>query len=128
MFCTRLLLSDYKPNEWVVEKDLVYFYEGTRIVVPKGFITDLASIPRPLRGILNVNGKSRKPAVLHDYLYCSKLYERSVCDQIFYEALVSEGMNKLLAKTYWAGVRSGGWLYYNKREGLTKEDFIMEIL
>lgn len=123
MFLTKLILSDHKPNQWVVESELAYFHEGERISVPKGFITDLASIPKIFRNVLNVNGKSRKPAVLHDYLYCSKIFERSVADYIFYKALVSEGMNVIIARTYWAGVRAGGWLYYNQNKGLTKEDF-----
>lgn len=123
MFLTKLVLSDHKPNEWVVESELAYLHEGERISVPKGFITDLASIPKIFRNVLNVNGKSRKPAVLHDYLYCSKIFERSVADYIFYKALVSEGMNAIIARTYWAGVRAGGWMYYNKNKGLSKEDF-----
>ena len=123
MFLTKLVLSDHKPNEWVVESELAYLHEGERISVPKGFITDLASIPKIFRNVLNVNGKSRKPAVLHDYLYCSKIFERSVADYIFYKALVSEVMNAIIARTYWAGVRAGGWMYYNKNKGLSKEDF-----
>ena len=123
MFLTRLILSDHKPNEWVVESELAYFHEGERITVPKGFITDLASIPKILRNILNVNGKSRKPAVLHDFLYCSKIFEREIADYIFYKALLSEGMNSFMARMYWAAVRSAGWIYYNKRDGLNKEDF-----
>ena len=35
------------------------------IVVPEGFITDLASIPRLFKGL---DEDTEKPAVLHDYL------------------------------------------------------------
>lgn len=122
MFLTKLILTDWLPGEWVLMALLVW-HKGKSITVPTGFITNLASIPRLLRALLNVNGKSRKPAVLHDFLYCSKLFSRSVADRIFYDALVAEGMNKALARLYWAGVRSGGWLYYGQRSGLTRDDF-----
>jgi Protein of unknown function (DUF1353) len=124
MFVTKLILSDFNPNEWVLESALVWHDRVKRIEVPRGFITDLASIPRGLRAVLNVNGRSRKAAVLHDYLYCEHKLNRSKCDALFLSALVAEGMNSALARTYWLGVRAGGWLYYNKRTGLTIEDFV----
>lgn len=124
MFVTKLIISDYKPNEWVLERSLIWVGRIVRVEVPCGFVTDLASIPRPLRAILNVNGKSRKAAVLHDYLYCENKFSRSQCDDLFYQALIAEGMNKALARTYWLGVRSGGWLYFGKRKaGLNAKDF-----
>jgi Protein of unknown function (DUF1353) len=127
MFLTKLIISAFLPNEWALEALLAWFSPAHgRITVPAGFITDLASIPRLLRGVLNINGKSRRAAVLHDWLYCSKLFPREIADRIFYEALVAEGMNKGLARVYWSGVRSGGWLYYGKRSGLTREDFVTE--
>ena len=127
MFVTRLIISDFKPNEWVLERTLVWHDRVKRIEVPCGFVTDLASIPRGLRGILNVNGRSRKAAVLHDFLYCENKLTRTECDALFYAALLAEGMNSALARTYWLGVRAGGWLYFGKREsGLNKDDFCPE--
>jgi hypothetical protein len=77
--------------------------------VPAGFITDLASLPRPLRGVFNRNGRSRKPAVLHDYLYSEKMFTRKKCDLIFKDCLVNAGISKFAARLYYYGVRSGGW-------------------
>jgi hypothetical protein len=125
MFVTRLILSDWKPNEWALESLLVWFSPSvSRIEVPEGFITDLASIPRALRAVLNINGKSRKAAVLHDFLYCSQLLPRSDADKLFYDALVCEGMSKTMAHIYWSGVRVGGWMHYRKISGLTQNDFV----
>lgn len=98
-------------------------WEGKRkIEVPAGFVTDLASIPAPLRGLLNVNGKSRRAAVLHDWLYCSQPCTRKEADAILKAALRTEGV-QVAAWVYWAGVRLGGWRYWRKRDGLTREDF-----
>lgn len=127
MFLTKLIISAFKPNEWVLESVLSWFSPGYgRRDVPAGFITDLASIPRIFRGVLDINGKSRRAAVLHDWLYCSHKLPRNEADNIFYLALVSEGMSKALARVYWSGVRTGGWLYYGKRSGLTRDDFVSE--
>ncbi len=127
MFLTRLKLSDWNPDEWVLESILAWFSLAVgRIEVPVGFITNLASIPRLLRAVLNVNGKSRKAAVLHDFLYCSQILSRADADNLFYEALLSEGMSKSLARIYWSGVRAGGWMHYRKQSGLTKFDFVSE--
>lgn len=77
--------------------------------VPAGFATDLASLPRIIRGLFNRNGKSRKPAVLHDYLYSQKMFTRKKCDLIFKDCLINAGISKFAARLYYFGVRSGGW-------------------
>lgn len=123
MFKTPLLLQALDaPGEWVLTRPLLW--EGKRkIEVPAGFVTDLASIPAPLRGILNVNGKSRRAAVLHDWLYCSQLGTRAEADATFREALVAEGVS-IACWIYWAGVRVGGWVQYGRRKGgLSRDDF-----
>lgn len=120
MFLTKLVLEDAPtPDEWVVRVPLVWEDArfGGRIEVPAGFITDLASIPRVLRGVLDVTGPSRKPAVLHDWLYCSQPCSRAEADGIFRHALGVSGLGKLARNTYWAGVRTGGWLPWSKNSG-----------
>lgn len=131
MFATQLVLRAYAPNEWVLERDLRwvehfgYGRDPLVLVVPRGFITDLASIPRPLRGVLNVNGRSRRAAVLHDYLYCAQRCTRAAADEIFRRALAAEGVNAVVRNTYYAGVRAGGWIYWNARKlGLRRDDFV----
>jgi hypothetical protein len=122
-----------EPNEWVVLAILAYSHEmfGT-IGVPAGFITDLASIPRLLRSVFNVNGRSREAAVLHDYLYCSQglngWLSRAQCDRIFRDAMRDRGVNWLQRVAMWAGVRLGGWLYWSKRRDgmLFGYDFVPE--
>lgn len=59
-------LSDY---QWMLLSDLVYKGKSDIIVVPKGFITDFASVPRFLWSIIPPYGKYTKAAVVHDFLY-----------------------------------------------------------
>lgn len=125
-FLTPLDLRAYKPGEWVLLHSLIYRAEaGRRFTVPRGFITDLASIPRPLRGLLNQNGKSRRPAVLHDFLYCVQSMTRAQADALFLEALKAAKVNAAVRYVMWAGVRAGGWAYWSKRAGgISRDDFV----
>ncbi|MDD7911243.1 MULTISPECIES: DUF1353 domain-containing protein [Pseudovibrio] len=44
--------------------------DGPRyVLVPMGFETDLASVPRPFRWLISPGGLHAKAAVVHDYLY-----------------------------------------------------------
>lgn len=82
---------------------------GPEITVPVGFQTDLASIPRLLRWRFKVTGKSRRAAVLHDYLYHTKWRTRKECDQVFKSALRVCGMSVYDAWVMYQAVRVGGW-------------------
>ena len=56
---------------WALTEDLVYWPSNGHdpIVVPRGFVTDLASIPRPFWSWLPPDGPWAKAAVIHDFLY-----------------------------------------------------------
>ena len=84
-FQTPLDLRAYQPGEWLLLSPLEYRSDshGHGFTVPKNFITDLASIPRVLRGVFDQNGVSRPAAVLHDYLYCARLTTRAEADGLF---------------------------------------------
>jgi len=85
------------------------------IVVPKGFATDFASIPRPLQGFLDAVNDVAPAAVIHDFLYTSQMFEsRAMADRIFFDALRANGVSWMRARTLWAGVRLGGWIKWGK--------------
>lgn len=137
MFVNCCDLRIYKPDEFIVLHDLVWrlAIDGAEIgvtnpdlreiTVPRGFITDFASIPVPFRNVFDINGPSRLPAVLHDWLYCSHRCARIEADNLFRFALATEGVGKVTRNIFYAGVRIGGWRYYGKRrEGLHRDDFV----
>lgn len=125
-FLTPLDLRAYKPGEWVVLLALIFMAtDGKRYIVPRGFITDLASIPRLLRALFDVNGESRAAAVLHDFLYCIQHTTRAEADALFLEALKSCGVPWATRYSMYLGVRAGGWMYWQDRDdGITQEDFV----
>ena len=77
------------------------------IVIPKSFICDFASIPRMLRVFVTGTGKTRKPSVIHDWLYRNAIGTRLSADQIFRDAMKEAGMGWKRHAVYY-GVRVGG--------------------
>lgn len=122
MFRSPLDLRAHTPGEWVLLADLEWKGD-TDVTVPAGFITDLASIPQLFRNILDVNGPSRRAAVLHDWLYCVQSMSRKEADQVFLTALKSEGVG-WLSHVYYRAVRIGGrQAWANRITGLHGTDF-----
>lgn len=57
------------------------------IKVPKGFITDLASVPRIFWNICPPQGQYAKAAIVHDYLYVIAFRDKAYADNVFLEAM-----------------------------------------
>jgi hypothetical protein len=133
-FISLLDLQEYTPagqpvpDEWVVDQPLIALRSnGDKLIVPRGYITDLASIPRPLRAVFDINGLMRAPAVLHDWLYSSQRYSRAECDAVFLEALEARGVPKAERYAIYSGVRAFGWSHWSTRKatlGLNAQDFV----
>lgn len=62
------------------------------IVVPAGFVTDFASIPRIFWALYPPTGPWAAAAVIHDYLYAEAKRPREECDQIFFEGMAVLGV------------------------------------
>lgn len=92
--------------------------DGRRFVIPAGFITDLASVPRGLPGVFRLLFRSELhtalAALLHDRLYYTAEVSRSEADALFYEALRATHETRVGAWAMWAGVRAGGWFAWRK--------------
>lgn len=110
MFTTPLRLEATKPGHWRLLSDLTWDGDDFKHTVKEGTETDLASIPRLLRWLLQQNGSSRRPSVLHDDLYRTQIVPRAKADEIFRQALNADGVIVPGQFLYWAGVRVGGWI------------------
>lgn len=110
--------GDFGPNVGRYARtlsDFTWQSDTVVIVVPKGTISDGATVPRPLWWFLPPWGDlGTQAAVLHDYL-CEQLDKgtpvngcetRSLCDHQFYLALVALGVPAWRAWLAWLGVRS----------------------
>lgn len=79
-----------------------------RVSAPKGFKSDLTSIPRLLWPLFPPDGQYEEAAVLHDYLYSLEEIPRWLCDAVFRHVMQYTGVpmwKRILL--YW-GVRIGG--------------------
>lgn len=110
-----------------LQEDYTVSARGVTITVPKGYKTDLATIPRfvwTLTGLLP-DGLYRAAAVVHDYIYglhvrgtnYSQLPDgtkltRAECDAIFKELIDDSGEAKWKEFAMYHAVRTFGWLYF----------------
>lgn len=112
MFTSPLVLEALPaPGQWKVVTPLVWCDNSFgRIAVPPGFETDLASVPGIARAFpdFNPTGLSRRPAVVHDWLYTNKPISRDKADEFLREALISEGLPSAIAEAYYGAVRLFG--------------------
>lgn len=82
------------------------FIQGIR--VPKGYVTNGASIPKVLRNLISPTGSLFRAAVMHDYLYSTKCFSRKKSDGKFRKAIEATTGNWFLAHIAWMAVRAGG--------------------
>lgn len=76
------------------------------IIVPAGFLTDLASIPRLLWWWQAPHEKTMAPAMLHDYLYWEQPCEKDEADAVMYQAMLDVGMSRSQANKIYFGIRT----------------------
>jgi hypothetical protein len=108
--CCLQQATDQDDGRWVLVAALIYQSDvaGCTFVVPAGFETDLASVPRlPLVYLLTGN-TSAAAAVVHDWLYSSHQVSRKMADAVLREASQATGVPGWRRWLMWAGVRLGG--------------------
>lgn len=101
-----------KGNKWEVEKNYQVSVLNTTIKIKKGFVSDLASIPRIMWFILPPFGRYTEASVVHDYLYFNAELPRKKCDEIFFILMLRNNVDYYTAKILFYTVRLFGWMYY----------------
>src|SRR5690606_2392249 len=111
-----------KDNQFKLCDTMVVTEGDVYHVVPSGFKTDLASIPRVFWPVFSPGDYDTiAPAVLHDWHYCCvSSVSRKRADDIFYYGLVGQGMHPYKAFMYWYTIRWWGWIWYQHGRGLSK--------
>lgn len=91
------------------------FGERQRVFfIPERLYTDFASVPRICWAVVCPIGRHTRSAVLHDYLYASQVVTRKEADDIFFEAMVTDGCTAFEIIVMWGAVRLFGWSAWNK--------------
>lgn len=108
---------------WRLETALTYdvgqLGSGRTVVVPVGFVTDGASVPRALWPFLPPWGRYSRPAVIHDLLCVliekgephKEAKTRKDADAVFFEAMGVTGVSMPVRFILWLGVRIGALIH-----------------
>jgi|GEM_PF-2817600 len=90
--------------------------DGKLLVIPKGYRTDLASVPRALWVVMSpAKSEIMAASVLHDFLYEKDCYyTRKMADDIFYLALLKSETGQYTAAKIYLAVRLFGASHFKK--------------
>ena len=104
---------------WCLDSELVYESDMLgNIVVPSGFQTDFASVPRVPIAYTLFGNRAHHEAVIHDYLYRINSIPQATYSQandIFLEAMKCRGKGCFVRYAMYWGVVLGGWASYHKK-------------
>ena len=128
-FATNLDVRKMNEREWQLLEPLIYESNNVgMIIVPQGFLTNFASVPRLPFMYMFFGGVGDKAATLHDWLYAIPhetfkgsgfFVDRKLADKVL-RGVIKECMTdswgitkSLTAWAMWAGVRIGGGSHWN---------------
>lgn len=80
----------------------------SKVKVPTGFITDLASIPPAFFSILRPDDEYAQAAIVHDYLYWTQRTTRDYADEVFKIAMRDLEVNPLQIRSISLAVQAFG--------------------
>ena len=110
--------SDEQGNVYTLLEDLVIIWNGKVLVVPAGFKSDGASVPRFFWRAVFPPGDSRalRAAVAHDFIYREHPFgwTRKEADALFYDLLREDGTSWFSAQSAYWGVRIFGGASWKK--------------
>lgn len=136
-FLTELDARHLGPGRKKLLADLVYEAANGRVfIVPAGFVSDGASVPRFLWALYPPFGEAYEPATwLHDWLYQHaelvrvtdeggglRPINRGEADALMREASLACGFRGRGAWTMHQGVRLGGWRAWRRLRSAARED------
>lgn len=102
---------------WELIEPFTVVIGNEKITVPAGFVTDGASVPRPLWSICApMGGSFGEAAIIHDFLYSkySTCTNRKIADRIFYKIGRHRGANLIQAKLVYIAVRIFGSSHWKR--------------
>lgn len=101
---------------WTVCRPVYFKDDVTDIVVPEGFKTDLASVPRIFWSLIPRSGRYTRAAIIHDYLYDKGLVSRARADAIFLSQMRKDGVVVWKRLVMYMAVRGFGWRGFKDSE------------
>jgi hypothetical protein len=106
-----------------------FLLDDVEYIIPAGWISDGASIPRLLWPVLGSPfvGKHRAGCILHDFLYWKNVESQNYSDLCMYHKNRLDGVGWIKANLLYTGLCIGGWVAWNnhsKRIAMEKNNEI----
>jgi hypothetical protein len=117
-FVTELDVRHVDDRTKILIADFVVKYYDYTFIIPEGFRTDFASVPRLPIVYMLFAGRGDKAAVFHDYLYTTHELTRLESDVAFLDAMEAQGLGWEIRRPMYRGVRLGGQSAWDKSAGL----------
>lgn len=118
-FLDPLRVEAIDATHWRLLEEFRYDSEIVvgRLIIPAGFETDFASVPRVPLVYLLFGGEANAAAVIHDYLYTTGIWSKAIADRVFLEAMEASGVPFWRRWWMYAGVRLlGGSIWQRHRD------------
>lgn len=110
---------------WKLLEPFEYNNPPFKIVIPKGFVSDGASIPKVFWSIIGSpwSGRYARAALPHDYLYYTQAISRKKADLEFYRAMKVLRVSFVKRWTMYHAVRTFAWMTWkNHKKRLEAEN------
>lgn len=122
------IISHVEGDNWRLDESYSHPVEGNvTITVPKGFIFDLASVPKFARWFITPFELSIIAPLVHDFIYVfagkvpsehvdpTKVFTRLEADVIFLKIMEEEKISLAKRQIAYRAVRTFGWLFWNSK-------------
>lgn len=110
-----LTFNGRKLVELAEDLHIKFSFTKDRILIDKGFKTDLASVPRFLWWfIAPTDWGILVPAIFHDYMYKYHNVSRENADKLFREKMKDFKLGIIKRNLAYLAVRLFGWVAWNK--------------
>ncbi len=100
----------FNDRAWMLKDEMHYTIgtSGVTVTIPKGFVTDFASIPRAFWLWIPPTGSYSRAAVVHDWLYWVQVCNREQSDKLLLLAMVESEVSVATRFTIYNAVRFFG--------------------
>jgi hypothetical protein len=117
----RVVVTPLDARRWQLLEPLRYIGQSDEFLVPEGYVTDFASVPRIAVWLVPTYGRYTAPAILHDYLITDCLPAGRIAsadvDGLFRRSMRELGVPLVRRWLMWAGVRWGAAFNRRRRAG-----------
>lgn len=110
--------EDARGNVFTVLYNYRVFFDGKDFLIPAGFESDGASVPRLFWRVIfpNTDSNAASAGICHDYIYREQLpdWTRKEADRMFLAFMISHGVGVMKAYLAYFAVRAFGWIAWRQ--------------